>query len=838
MPLQWGDLNLLALRIRDDEELLYDLERGAPVADLPDGASALDVAYREDDTPLGSTGTFDLCLLARALFPTSRDHRLGTMCARFGISWVARSRSFAIAELFQALIREASTLDKELVAVLARLFLPPISDILGRVLLLPSEPRGPLDGNDQQTDDTPAADLPITFDIALSPNGPIAAEFERFEVRDGQHDMARAVTEAMEAGHALLVEAGPGTGKTFAYLIPALLHLRNAPADRVIVSTRTRQLQEQLFLKDLPFLVKKLHPTLDVALLKGRENYLCKRKWHNFVADLTESLEQDQLQWVTPLVRWMMETDTGDIEENSAFLGNPRARSLWSRLNDTAHHCTSAFCPFQEECFSILARRRARRADLVVVNHSLLLADLMVDGVVLGKYSHAILDEAHTLESVARMAFTRALSEWRIQHLADDLSPTRRRRRGWLHRTPFSGGAEAVERVQDLLTGLRRVSSEMFSEIGEQFESEGRASFGALRDASEQVDTLGQLLIQLENSLDALVEHIVDPEPLKELEGIIRNVQEMSGTVRDLAEMPHENAVHWYERSPRRFELNATPLDIAPFLKRTLYPKVQGLVLTSATLSVGGTFDYLRRTLGLNGELHDVHCLTAQSPFDHRERMRILVPQDLPPVYGALDPFAKHMAAMLASVAKVSKRNGLVLFTSYAMMQAVRDHLPNDMNVLVQQESSRTALIERFREPHQTAWLLGTESFWEGVDFPGSQLEILVIARLPFPVPTDPVFAALAQKTEAAGNDGFRDLSLPLAALKLRQGVGRLIRTTADHGLVILTDDRMLKRGYGRYVAASLPVPIEPVADGEALRRHVAEWFSDVGGSKLRIPGN
>lgn len=828
MSLPWGDLELSTLRIHGDKHRLYDLERCAFADEPEDPDAALDVVYQDEPGTSASEGMFDLHLLARTLFPSLRDHRLATICEHLDIRCDDACRDEAIALVFQALLKEAATLPKDLIAVLARLLLPPISEVLGQVLLLPATAETPQDVEVESEAATEDADvsLPVSAEEALSPGGPIAGGFSQFEVRDGQLRMAEAVSAAFGEERALLVEAGPGTGKTFAYLVPAMLHLKDVPSDRVIVSTRTRQLQEQLFLKDLPFLVPRVHPSLEVALLKGRENYLCKRKWQSFVAELTESLEHDQLQWVAPLARWMIETETGDIEENSAFLGDPRARGLWNRLNDTSHHCTGAFCPFQEECFSIRARRRARRADLVVVNHSLLLADLMVDGVVLGKYTHVVVDEAHTLESVARMAFTRSLSEWRIQRLADDLSPTRRRRRGWLHRTTFAGGTDAIERVQDLLASLRRTSAEVFSDLGDQFVSDRRAAFDSLAEASDSIEGLGQLLVQLENGLDALVDHVSDPEPLKELEGTIRVVQEMSGTLRDLSHPPHENAVHWYERFTRRLDVNSTPLDIAPFLKRSFYPRVQSLVLTSATLSVGGSFDFLCRTLGLDGELHEVEQLTAESPFDYQERMRILLPRDLPPVYGDLDTFSSRLAEVIADVARTTNRNGLVLFTSYAMLQAVRKQLPEEMNLLVQQESSRTALIDRFREPGQTAWLLGTESFWEGVDFPGSQLEVLVIARLPFPVPTDPVFAALAKKAEAAGNDGFRDLSLPLAALKLRQGVGRLIRTATDHGLVILADERVITRSYGKLVAASLPVPIEQIADATQLHNEVEGWFA------------
>ncbi len=827
MDFPWKDLGLSQAWIDGSNTcVLYDLENDKPVPKTSAHQGLLRITYSEDDPGKSHEGILDLRVLARTLLPTHSEHRLEAIRDHYELP-KSVSETKTLVRLLQALLDEALSLDRKWVALLVQLLPSPISDVLTRVLVFPRSPESEPVGvpTVEAMDASPPVELSI--EDAFAPDGLIAPSFESFECRSGQLAMARAVEGAFRDGHAALIEAGPGTGKTFAYLIPAILHLRQHPSDRVVVSTRTRQLQEQLYGKDLPFLIQSLAPGLEVALLKGRENSLCFRRWQSLIGELTESLEQDfLLPLLAPLVRWMAETETGDIEENNAFQSDPEARSLWRRLCDSPYHCTGVFCPFIEECFSVLARRRARRADLVVVNHSLLLADLAVDGVVLGRYTHLVVDEAHTLESVARMAFTQQLTERSFLRLADDLSPSGRRRRGWLHRTPFTGGNEPARRIDDLLSRLRMQISTAFRQFAQHLpDDERRSEFSALTELSEEIGETPILLTQLEAALDSLSDHIEDDEPLKELEGYIRVVQGLKDVVSTLSTPPSENTVHWYERSPHALVFHATPLDVSPFLEQMLYPRLKALVLTSATLSLAGTFDYLCRSVGLSEEAFPIHTMVAESPFAYEDRMRILVPRYVPPAHGELIPYAESLATLIASLSDRIGKNGLALFTSYAMMQAVKENLPPDVNTLVQGELSRTALIDRFRSADRPMWLLGTESFWEGVDFPGEELEILLITRLPFPVPTDPVLAAMGDRMTRTGRDPFMDLSLPLAGLKLRQGVGRLIRTTGDRGLVFVTDQRIVTRGYGKLLASSLPVRIETMPDSDALLSEAVRWF-------------
>ena len=848
----WKDLGLSQVWIDgSSESVFFDLGKDKPVHAKPADQMSLRVSYSVDDSTRPHERLLDLRTLAQSLLPTLAEHRMEAVLNHYAIP-AALSETTTLVRLLYALLNEALTLDREVVALLSQLLPSPVSAVFMQILVLPipagpreeKVPAGPREeeipagsreeiGAGDSEEKIASAEAAVSVDTtavsveaALSADGEIAASFESFERRDGQVAMSLAVEAAFREGHALLVEAGPGTGKTFAYLIPALLHLQQHPGDRAIISTKTRQLQEQLYGKDLPFLIDRLMPGLEVALLKGRENYLCLRRWHVLIAELTESLEQDiLLPLLAPLVRWMVETETGDIEENSAFQAQPEARALWRRLCDSAHHCTGAFCPSSEDCFSVLARRRARRADLVVINHSLLLADLAVDNVVLGKYTHLVVDEAHTLESVARMAFTRQLMERPFLRLADDLSPSGTRRRGWLQRTPFVGANDATQRIESLLSRLRSQIGTVFQQLSQHLPDERRAKFSVLTELSEEVGETPMLLTQLENALDSLSNHIDDEEPLKELEGHIRVVQGLNDVVSTMSKLPSENTVHWYERSPHTLTFHATPLDVAPFLEQLLYPRLKALVLTSATLSLAGTFDYLCQSVGLSEEAFAIHTMVAESPFSYDECMRILVPRYIPPAHGELLPYAEALAQLIASLSDRIGKNGLALFTSYAMMQAVKENLPPRVNTLIQGELSRTALIDRFRGAEAPMWLLGTESFWEGVDFPGDELEILLISRLPFPVPTDPVLVAMGDRMMRSGRDPFMDLSLPLTGLKLRQGVGRLIRTTGDGGLVFLTDQRIVTRGYGKLLAKSLPVKIETMPDSDTLLAEAVRWF-------------
>ena len=819
----WADLGLSRVCVRVADEVLW-LEDGSPCPeefDVPEDEGLPRVAYPllPDDVP--PYGAIDLRLLARVLHPACSDHGLPAIAAFHGIE---ASGASAAAGALAAMLEEAIGLDRELIALLARLLPEPLAGLFDRILLQPlPEPAPETESPASQVRELELGDADAT-DV-LGEGGIVARALASYEERSGQLEMAEAVQGAFRDGEALLVEAGPGTGKTFAYLVPAILYLRGDASARVIVSTRTKQLQEQLYGKDLPFLLAQLAPNLDVALLKGRENYLCLRRWQMLVGELVGGFDRDRLTRVAPLARWLMESETGDIEENGAFQSDPDSRALWGRLCDSAIHCVGVFCPFLEDCFSIAARRRARKADLVVVNHSLLLGDLAVGGVVLGKYTHLVVDEAHNLEEAARTAFTRSLSERIIARVVDDLAGPGRRQ-GWLRRLPLPEEDGDVGRVSENAAAVRWRSAKLFRSLDRVLPEERRGAFTSLSGVEDQVGEAAAALEQLAMALDRLGERLDEDETRKELEGHIDRISGVGDVARAITIPPPENVVHWYERERGGPALHATPLDVAPFFQQLLYPRVESVVCTSATLSLAGDFEYVSRSLGLTDGILRVQTAVVESPFAYRERMKIAVPAYFPPIDAEGEAYAERLASLLTTLAARLDRKGLALFTSYQMLHAVRERIPREIPTYAQGiDGPRSKLLERFRAHQSAGLLLGTESFWEGVDLPGEEMEFLVITRLPFSVPTDPILSALADRVAREGRDPFRDLSLPKAILKLRQGVGRLIRTVDDHGIVVLSDQRVLSRSYGIRFLQSLPVPAEAYHDEAELVEDLVDWF-------------
>jgi ATP-dependent DNA helicase DinG len=812
----WDRLGLASLLAVDGRGalLLVDGEP-RPTSPLPN-APLVEVRYGG-----GEGGAIDLLLLAQTLFPTLPDHRLPTVAGHLGIAADEKAPREVIALLLPLLLAGALSLDPGLVSLLGELLPPPTGSVLHA--LVPFAGAAPAKTEAQAAiEPTPVTSLAA----AWTPDGPIARGLPAFEARVGQVEMSERVHEALEQGKTLAVEAGPGTGKTFAYLIPAILLLRDGKIGRLVVSTRTKTLQEQLFLKDLPFLIHTLAPRLRVALLKGRENYLCLRRWQGLVGELTGRLEADRLAALAPVARWLFQTETGDIDENQAFLSGPDARDLWHRLRDDPRHCIAPVCPFAAtECHSLAARRRAREADLVVVNHALLLANARAGGMILGEYGHLVVDEAHALEGAARQAFTSTLSERTLDLLLSDVEPTRHPP-GWLGRVPLAPDDRAVVRARDLVTALRGMNARLFADLGRALPAEARGRTPALDVLSPHAQRLAETLTALRTDLEGIAASLDEEGVRHEADGLLGGLDEAAALASSLLLPPPEGRVHWYERTNGEASLASSPLEVAELLGEALYARLEGLVLTSATLSLGGSFDYLAETLGLARAPGETTTAVVEGAFSYGERMRAYLADFLPPVDGPVEAYADALALLLGEVARATGRKTLALFTSYALLHAVRERLSGAAEVLTQGvDGPRGKVIERFRRSAGGTILLGTDSFWEGVDLPGKDLEILVVTRLPFPVPTDPILSALGEALERRGRDPFLDLALPQALLKLRQGVGRLIRTRSDRGAVIVTDRRILEKSYGRKFAASLPVPGERVTSLQDLVLDLGAWF-------------
>ncbi len=809
----WESLGLRRFLVLDDgERICYENGEPQPLAICGDCPR---VTCGKNDEE-----TIDLELLARVLLPTLPDHTLGGLSARFALP---EGKGERIVGLLAALIGEARIVSPQLVSVLGGLLPGATGEFLARLAPLADEAE-PASPQRRERIAPPR----VTATEALSRDGAVGTGLSAFEDRPGQLEMARLVERTFSAGGKLVVEAGPGTGKTFAYLVPALIHLRDHTGARVVVSTRTKQLQEQVYGKDIPFLTERIAPGVKSALLKGRENYLCLRQWERVFPDVTEGLDRDLRVPLAYLAGWLFRTETGDIEENHAFLGDPKWRELWPRLSDSPHRCPGPICPLYDDCFSVAARRRAREADLVVVNHSLLFADLKADRGILGDYDYLIVDEAHALEGAARDAFTSSLAPstldrflWEIHHLRG------RREGGWVARLPLPPGDPRLASLRENLGGLRAANLRLFVRLGEELPTEPRGFLPPLDPFLPQVERVINLLSRLRGEIEGVGETLADgsPEVGREAERLSGAVDGIAALYETLFSPPRDGYVHWYERRRAgEVTLYASPLEVNTVLAESLYPRVKGIVLTSATLSSGEGFSYIERALGLGASPGETRYAVVESPFAYREKMRVYLPRFLPPVDGDGDAYAAVLSDLIERLAPL-QRKVLVLFTSYRLLNAVHSRVQG--TVLAQGiDGPRGKLIEQFKGVGGGAVLLGTDSFWEGVDLPGKDLEILIITRLPFPVPTDPVFAALGARLAAAGRDPFHELSLPQAILKLRQGVGRLIRTQSDRGAVIITDRRILEKGYGKRFRAALPVGYEEPTTLNRLVEDLERWFA------------
>jgi len=627
----------------------------------------------------------------------------------------------------------------------------------------------------------------------LDADGPLAAALPRFAPRAGQQQLADAVDRALAARGVLVGEAGTGVGKTFAYLVPVLRR-----GGRVIISTGTRHLQDQLFHSDLPRVRRALGTPARVALLKGRSNYLCLHRME--LADgagITRRPEvAAQLQQVRAAAHT---TTTGDVAEITEV---PEDSPLWPWVTSTVDNCLGQECPFYRDCFVLRARKQAQEADIVVVNHHLLFADLALKeggfGEVLPSADAFILDEAHQLPETASNFFGQRISARQLQELARDTVAEQLREAGdagWLR--DAAGAVEAAARQFRLSLG-----------------SEARR--GSWSEVAGD-ETVAGALAGLREALDALEGELAElAERGRGIEQCARRAGELArGLDAFLApEAGPRSQVQWFETYRSGFALAITPLDVADTFSRLMRAWPAAWIFTSATLSVDGRFDHFRARLGLD-EADEVR---VESPFDYLRNALLYLPPGLP------DPrSASHTEAVVEHARPVIAASGgraFLLFTSYRALHAAAGALSDSLDypVFVQGEAPKHELVERFRAAGNGV-LLGTASFWEGVDVPGEALSCVIIDKLPFASPADPVVRARLDALAHAGGNPFFDYQVPQAALALKQGAGRLIRGVEDRGVLMLCDPRLRGRGYGRVFLDSLPpMPrTDDVADVEAF---------------------
>ena len=836
--------------------------------------------------------TIDTFELASILLPHVARYSLGKLAEAMNIQFPTRHRALgdalATKDLFLALVEQASKLDLSVIQEINRLAARvnwPLRQVfrdlertkartafvgsIGQQLLA----KGALDGEGSLSLLTRKEERPLQpsperkpLDVdrlaaMLKEDGIFAQAFAGYEYRPQQVEMLRAVAEALNESQHMLVEAGTGTGKSMAYLLPAA-HFAAQNGERVVISTNTINLQDQLYGKDIPDLQRILPFEFKAALLKGRRNYICLRRLAASRHRGPSSLEEMRL--LAKILVWLPSTVTGDQAE--LFLPNYKEQALWSRVCADAETCLADRCRYRREgrCFFYRARREAERVHLIVVNHALLLSDVAVENRVLPKYRYLIVDEAHHLEASTTRQLSFAVDQRRMERLLNGLSQNLGKKHpvGFLaellaryHGKVPEATEEKMERhinsLHEQVEAAQRILYQFFNMLESFLEehSEGGGPYnqvirltGGIRvqpawasveiawdNLSLHLLHIGEGLARLSSGLLGLDDYdIPDQEDvLQELLSYADRARELHEQMNALIAQPSSAGIYWAEVSAQNgdISLHAAPLHVGPLVQKHLFMPKECVVLTSATLRTEGEFDFIRERLSA----WEADEAAVGSPFDYASSTLLYLPVDIPEPYQPY--YQKSVEATLIDLCRATRGRTLVLFTSYSQLRntskAISRRLAEDEIVVYTQGggSSRKQLLENFRTTAR-AVLLGTRSFWEGIDVVGEALSCLVIARLPFAVPSDPVFATRSDTFD----EPFSQYALPEAILRLRQGFGRLIRSKTDRGVVVILDKRIQTKSYGRAFLDSLPACTVQRGPLAGLPSVAARWIDGEAG--------
>jgi DNA polymerase-3 subunit epsilon/ATP-dependent DNA helicase DinG len=856
-------------------DIIQDLEAFVGDAPVIGHNVRFDLGFLQKGGILKYNEVIDTYELAAVLMPTASRYNLGALGKQLGILLPATHRAMDDARVtmaaFNKLFELARELPLDVITEIVRLSEPiewdafwTFQEVLkakakdGIQAKKTKKQSAPSFYDDAKYPplDNPEKPIPLNVDevaSVLEYGGPFSQYFETFEQRPEQVDMLRAVTNALSFGSHLMVEAGTGVGKSFAYLVPAALFAKQNNT-RVVVSTNTINLQDQLVQRDLPNLSQALNLDFRFALLKGRSNYLCPRRLENLRHFGPRTA--DEMRVLAKVMVWQLDNTSGDRSELN--LTGPTEREVWNRMSaeddacttDTCIKRTGGACPFHR------AKSASQNANVLVVNHALLLSDVATGSKVLPEYSHLIIDEGHHLESATTNALSFRLNQFDMDRMMKEVGGTNAGVLGRLlgetnealRPSDFALLQQKVARATDMAFRIEQLNREFFNVLGEfaRLQREGQPPsnyawqarvlpatrtlpfWDEVEMAWDSTDeTFSLLITALSEIYKAAADLYADghdnlEDVIADIGNVARRLTEAEANISGMISKPIQGMVYWIEVQPNqnRLSLNAAPLSVGPLIEKYLWHEKRSVILTSATLTAHGEFQYLRNTLGAD----EADEMQLGSPYDYESAALLYIANDIPEPNQ--NGYQQILDKTLIATAKATSGRMLVLFTSYAALkktsQAITGPLAREEIYVYEQGdgASPNALLESFKATER-AVLLGTKSFWEGVDVPGDSLSIVVITKLPFDVPTDPLIAARSEMYE----DSFNQYYLPESILKFRQGFGRLIRTASDRGVVAILDRRVLTKQYGRLFLESLPPCTARQGPAANLSREAGKWL-------------
>ncbi|MFW5915057.1 MAG: helicase C-terminal domain-containing protein [Planctomycetota bacterium] len=820
---------------------------------------------------------YDAQKLARVVRPDTSDYQLESLAGTLGVEGAEMHRALDLARLtrrvWDALLEELYEMPGPVLGALHRIaeasasnLTPLLADALNRKegFELGRQTGSGLDEvmpdhteifkTAQEYESPEPTDEPLDMDkicAMFRPDGAIGRHLNGYEQRDEQLEMVVECCQALSTPYHLMFEAGTGTGKSMAYLLPAIAWARQNE-DKVIVSTNTKNLQEQLYNKDLPFLEELLGGRFDAALLKGRRNYLCVRRFMYLMQHFERELGgPEQMEAMMPLIPWVADTEDGDLAGCRGLLRDSNAYPLLPRVTSSGDECAGRACPYRKSCFVFRARTMAQLADLVVVNHSLLFSEIGLDTPILPEHRCLIFDEAHNVEDIATDAIARVADNlsfyrvtnrlWRarqdgsgsgmvatIMSMADKKLPEK----GPLSRDTVKSMARGVIEQVDAVVDTTR---ECFQTLARPFErvphyedkimmEECKPPITMDGETGQAAGALDKCVSRLGSSVEDLAECLeLNKEKMEEAQQLARDLRAQANRLEEAMEdlkfclkQEREKFVYWLERSESGnrtyYSMHAAPLDIGEFFKDYFFEDKRTVIMTSATMRVGGSFDYMRERLGAE-EMKETElwCAAVGSPFNYHTQTLMAVPTFLPDAGGRRsEDYDEQLSELLIDLLRTTRGRALVLFTSYSLLNGVYDAIKRPLEregvpVLAQgRDGSRGTITSLFREVTGSV-LLGTQSFWEGVDISGETLSCLVLTKLPFHVFTEPLVRGRIEYLRARGINPFGHYTLPEAVITFRQGFGRLIRHRNDSGVVVVTDRRLVTKSYGRNFLRDIP---------------------------------